>query len=138
MAGSTKLGGQLFPRKRYTGDTSPRVFSPPDRSKVARLFGQGYRLHLHVRIYDLSANDPEVSINFLHGCFGEELPSDALRFFPLTPTTTSPSMPYVTAPDDGYIVVELGMGMVDVGLQVSGTGPCWGEVEVWYTLELEK
>lgn len=144
MAASTKMGGLLFPRKRYVGGATSRFYSPVDRSKICRLLGQGYRLHLHTRVYDRSGSGtPVVALNFLHGCFEDEFPADALRTFALTPTTTTPSLPYnatnmPTLPDDGYIMVELGMGMVDVGLDVSGSGTCWVEAEVWYTLELEK
>lgn len=144
MAASTKMGGLLFPRKRYTGGTTSRHYSPLDRSKTSRLLGQGYRLHLHSRVYDRSGSgNPVVAVDFLHGCFEGEFPEDALRYFILTPTTTTPSLPYdatnmPSLPDDGYIMVQLGMGVVDVGLQVTGSGDCWVEMEVWYTLELQK
>ncbi|HNC98111.1 MAG TPA: hypothetical protein PKW90_18410, partial [Myxococcota bacterium] len=138
LASNTKVVGLLFPRKRYVGGANLRGYSPVERSKMAKLLGQGYRLHLHTRIYDLSASGaPTVNFGIYHGCFADELPVDGLQLFALTPTST-PALPYSAAPDDAYAVVDLGMGMVDVGLLISGSGTCWAEVEVWYTLELEK
>lgn len=144
MAAMSKMGGQLFPRKRYTGGTTTRTYTPTDRTRVTRLFGQGFRVHLHCRVYDRSGSGaPVAAVSFLHGCFGEEYPAEALRTFALTPTTATPSLPYnstnmPSVPDDGYIMVDLGMGLVDVGLQISGTDNCWVELEIWYTLELIK
>lgn len=67
---------------------------------------------------------------------------DSLRGFSMSAGTMTPNLPYDSTsmsalPDDGYAVYGLGMGLVDVLLKVSGTGPCWVELEVWYTVEME-
>ncbi|HNC95765.1 MAG TPA: hypothetical protein PLA94_04475 [Myxococcota bacterium] len=145
MASGSKITGQLFPRKRYVGDSGTKVYSTFERTKIAKLMGAGYRLHLHVRYYDRSSSGaPSVTFGFLHGCLGDEFPADALTQIPLTPGVTSPNLPYdgsssmVNLPADGYIRVDLGMSLVDVGLMVSGSGACWVELEVWFTLEMDK
>jgi hypothetical protein len=144
MANGTKVTGQLFPRKKYVGGTTMRVYSVFERQTLVQLFGQGYRLHIHTRVYDRSGTGtPSVTYGFLHGCFEDEFPSDALRNFSLSPSVTTPNLPYdattmTTLPDDGYVMVDLGMGKVDVGLQVSGSAACWVELESWYTLEMVK
>ena len=83
MAAMSKMGGQLFPRKRYTGGTTTRTYTPTDRTRVTRLFGQGFRVHLHCRVYDRSGSGaPVAAVSFLHGCFGEEYPAEALALWP--------------------------------------------------------
>lgn len=133
--------GILFPRKRYTGGTTPTAYFPSDRQKLAKLLGGATAVRLHARVYDRSGTgNPSLDFGIYEGSFGDELPREALRQFAVTATGAVPALPWNAAnmtsvPDDGRLNVAPLFGLLDIAAQVSGSAATWIEFEVWYTAE---
>jgi hypothetical protein len=138
-----KIIGNLFPRKRYIGGSTAKYYAPPERLKLQKILGGASKIYLHSRVYDrASSNSPAATFSFSHGCFGDESPSESLRAFTISPSTTTPNLPYDSTsmsslPDDGYVVLTPAMGLLDSALVISGSGNCWVEMEVWFTAEID-
>lgn len=137
-----KVMGNLFPRGKYSGASTARVYLPKGRSELQKLFGGASRVYFHARVYDRSGTTPSLDFEVASGCFNGENPFEGLRVFTQTPTNQTPALPYATGsmgslPDDGTFMVTPGMGLLDIGAKVSGTGSVWIEFEVWYTAEFD-
>lgn len=136
-----KVMGNLFPRKRYTGGTTPAVYFPSDRQKLARLLGGATAVHVHVRVYDRSgAGNPSLDFGIYEGCMGDEMPREGLRQFSVTATGAVPALPWNAAnmtsvPDDGRFNAAPLFGLLDIAAQVTGSAATWMEFEIWYTAE---
>lgn len=138
-----KVVGQLYPRTRYLGGATAKLYYPKNRPESLKLLGGASKVYLHARVYDRSpAGTPVLDFDGAAGCFSGDNPFEGLRTFTISATSASPALPWnaanmPTMPDDGMFLMTPTMGLLDVAAKVSGSAACWVEFEVWFTAEYD-
>jgi hypothetical protein len=132
---------QVFPRQSRRADSNGRVYFPNEREEIAKLLGNAMRVVVQCRVYARSTSGA-VTFNVYQGTFGEEMPDDSPRGFPLTLTDTIPTLPWnstnmANLPDDGTFTFEPKMGLVDVAATVTGGDNEWVEFEMYASAEID-
>lgn len=136
-----KVVGQLFPRTRYMGGSTAKVYFPKNRPESLKLLGGASKVYVHVRVYDRSSTGaPVLDFDGAAGCFSGENPFEGLRSFTISAASATPTLPWnstnmPTVPDDGTFTMTPTMGLLDVSAKVSGSAACWIEFEIWFTAE---
>lgn len=132
---------EVFPRNRYLGDSTEKLYYPRERQRLAKLFGMASRVDFHFRVYD-RASGAEVTFQTSHGCFGDEMPAEAPRLFAIVMSGQTPALPYdgtsmANLPDDGTFHILPDMGLVDIVAKVSGGANTWVEFAGYATVTLQ-
>lgn len=135
-----RLTFQLFPRNRYIGGATAKVYFPRDRVKLHKTLGGATRVSYHVRVYDRSSTSAILDFEVSQGSIGDEAPSEGVRVLTLTNLGQSPTMPWnntnmTSIPDDGTFYVSPTLASLDTAAKVSGGASEWVEFECWATAD---